>query len=182
VRKTNLRVLEDEVLRDTPDKSLFFKNAVEAFPWTQEDMEYDMTSLLDTEGGTDILTRWLTWIITEPYHKLFGKKEVISDRFPKNWRPLRPIKLSRYRDDHIARLVTVVATILAPILPTVGAFCLYFINDDLLRLCIIVLLSFLFSSAVAVVGMPRRIDSFIATATFSAVLIVFVSPSASCVC
>ncbi|KAK6385004.1 hypothetical protein LTS17_002567 [Exophiala oligosperma] len=177
VRKPNLVVLEDAVLRNTPDRGLFFENTVESGTWFEEENEYDMTSLLDRDGGTDILTSWLTWVITKPYHRLFGKQEVISDRFPRDWKPLHPIKLSRYKDEHIARLVTVLATVLAPILPTAGAFCLYFIHDELLRLCMIVLLSFLFSSAVAIVGMPRRIDSFIATASFSAVLIVFVSPN-----
>lgn len=177
MRKPNLVVLEDDVLRNTPDRGLFFENTVESGTWIEEENEYDMTSLLDRDGGTDILTSWLTWVIMKPYHRLFGKQEVISDRFPRDWKPLHPIKLSRYKDEHIARLVTVLATVLAPILPTAGAFCLYFIHDELLRLCMIVLLSFLFSSAVAIVGMPRRIDSFIATASFSAVLIVFVSPN-----
>jgi hypothetical protein len=39
---------------------------------------------------------------------------------------------------------------------------------------IVVLLSFLFSTALALVGVPRRIDAFLASSTFVAVLLVFV--------
>ncbi|KAL6249386.1 hypothetical protein RBB50_003239 [Rhinocladiella similis] len=179
VNKSNLEVLRG-ILRNTPSKHHWFQN-FEFYTWNKKN-EYDLTSLLDRESGMDTLTRWLTWIITKPYHELFGKEKAICGELPEDWRPLHPIKLVHYKDEHIAGLVTVLATILAPILPTAGAFCLYFINDELLRLCMIVLLSFLFSSAIAIVGIPRRIDSFIATASFSAVLIVFVSPNASCVC
>ncbi|KAJ9643742.1 hypothetical protein H2204_001887 [Knufia peltigerae] len=174
VNKPNLEVLRG-VFHNIPIKHHWFKN-FEYWTWNKKH-EYDLTSLLDRDSGMDMLTRWITWIITKPYHELFGKEKVICTDLPEDWRPLHPIRLSHYKDEHIAGIVTVSATILAPMLPTAGAFCLYFIHDELLRLCMIVLFSFLFSSAVAVVGMRRRIDSFIATASFSAVLIVFVSPN-----
>jgi hypothetical protein len=68
------------------------------------------------------------------------------------------------------------------VLPTAGAIGLYFIDNQLVRLWVIVLLGLFFSTALTLLGMPRRIDSFAGTATFIAVLIVFVSNGTGSAC
>lgn len=141
-----------------------------------------MTSLMSSGSDKDLLTQWLTWCVTHVYHRYIGRKVHHRLDVPEAWRPARPVVLTYYPDEHIAKAVTIFTTILAPLLPTAGAIILYFIDNQIVRLGVIVLLGFLFSAALALLGMPRRIDSFAATATFIAVLIVFVSNGTSCAC
>lgn len=180
VHKENLEHLR-EVLHMTPDNHSFLQGH-EWNVWHDEEHEYDMTSLMDSGSDKDALSQWLAWCVHNPYHRYIGRKVRRRLDVPEAWRPPVPVTLTYYPDEDIAWVVTILTTILAPVLPTVGAIVLYFIDNQLVRLGVIVLLGFLFSAALALLGMPRRIDSFAATATFIAVLIVFVSNGTGSAC
>ncbi|KIW87551.1 uncharacterized protein Z519_11875 [Cladophialophora bantiana CBS 173.52] len=162
------------------DRRLFLRGR-ELHTWSKR-KEYDLTSLTDQKANRDPLSSWLEWFITNVFHKFSGSVHYNPDPVDEDWAPATPTKLVQYPQRHISRSVTAVTTILAPVLPTVSASALFFIDNELTRLGIIVLLSFLFSIALACVGVPRRIDSFVATATFTAVLIVFIGNNSSCAC
>ncbi len=142
--------------------------------------EYDLVCLSHRAKDRDTLSSWLGWWLTEVYHKYWGSNQREAITVDDDWAPLTPSTLVNYRDSSIAKCVTGVTTILAPILPTMSASALFFIDDQLTRLGVTVLMSFVFSGALALVGMPRRIDAFVATATFTALLIVFVSNNTDC--
>jgi hypothetical protein len=88
--------------------------------------------------------------------------------------------LTDYAEKDIAKYVTFITTIIAPALPALAASILFFVTKPSTRSGLTVLLSFVFSGALALVGVPRRIDSFVATTTFTALLIVFVSNNQTC--
>ncbi|KAI1611100.1 hypothetical protein EDD36DRAFT_467097 [Exophiala viscosa] len=176
VHKSNLKHLR-EVLRH-----MDFQVRREWAVWGEEEHEYDMTSLIDAEGERDTLSQWLAWCVSHPYHRLIGGKIHPRLDVDEAWRPALPLKLTYYSNEHIAKVVTILTTILAPVLPTSGAIVLYFIDNQLIRLGVIVILGFFFSAALTLLGTPRRIDSFAATATFIAVLIVFVGNGTGCAC
>ncbi|KIW86084.1 hypothetical protein Z517_01478 [Fonsecaea pedrosoi CBS 271.37] len=141
--------------------------------WSEK-KQYDLTSLTDRQEDRDPLSSWLEWCITDVWHKYFGHKLSPPKPVDEDWAPAVPSKLGQYPRSLIARVVTGVTTILAPIFVTLSAVVLFFVDSESKRLGLIVGLSFLFSLALACVGVPRRIDSFVATATFTAVLIVFI--------
>ncbi|KAH0844386.1 hypothetical protein AYO21_00854 [Fonsecaea monophora] len=141
--------------------------------WSEK-KQYDLTSLTDRQEDRDPLSSWLEWCVTDVWHKYFGHKLSPPKPVDEDWAPAVPSKLGQYPRSLIARIVTGVTTILAPIFVTLSAVVLFFVDSESKRLGLIVGLSFLFSLALACVGVPRRIDSFVATATFTAVLIVFI--------
>lgn len=153
----------------------------EYFTWAEEN-EYDLISLTDETKNRDTLSTWLEWLITKFYHKRFGHQIHTPITISGDWALRNPAVLTYYPDSHVGGVVTILTTILAPVLPTVSAMSLYFIESQLIRLGMIILFSLLFSTAVALVGVPRRIDSFAATAAFTAVLMVFVGNNNECTC
>ncbi|OAP63003.1 hypothetical protein AYL99_02230 [Fonsecaea erecta] len=149
--------------------------------WSKE-KEYDLTSLMDQKEDRDPLSSWLEWFFTKVLNKFFGARYYSPVAVDDDWAPAVPSKAVQYPRRNIARVVTVITTILAPILPTVSATALFAIDNETTRLGLIVLLSFLFSMALACVGAPRKVESFVATATFTAVLVVFISNNTGCEC
>ncbi|OAL33274.1 hypothetical protein AYO20_07436 [Fonsecaea nubica] len=141
--------------------------------WSEK-KQYDLTSLTDRQEDREPLSSWLEWCVTDVWHKYFGHKLSPPKPVDEDWAPAVPSKLGQYPRSLIAGVVTAVTTILAPIFVTLSAVVLFFVDSESKRLGLIVGLSFLFSLALACVGVPRRIDSFVATATFTAVLIVFI--------
>jgi hypothetical protein len=158
-----------------------FLHGREWFTWAEEN-EHDLISLTDGTKNRDTLSTWLEFLITKFYHKRFGHQIHERITVSGDWALRDPTVLTYYSDAHIGGVVTILTTILAPVLPTVSAMSLYFIDDQLIRLGMIILLSLLFSTAVALVGVPRRVDSFAATAAFTAVLMVFVGNNTGCTC
>ncbi|KIY03838.1 uncharacterized protein Z520_00529 [Fonsecaea multimorphosa CBS 102226] len=159
----------------------FFLHGRELRIWSKK-KEYDLTSLLDHEEDRDPLSSWLELWFTKVVNKLYSDRHYNPEPLDEEWAPAVPAKMAQYPRRNIAKAVTLVTAVLAPILPTASASALFVVNNERARLAIIVLLSFLFSFALACVGVPRKIDSFVATATFTAVLIVFISNNTGCAC
>jgi hypothetical protein len=173
-RRFDLECLRD-VLKKEPDiESGPFLCGAEAFTWSEEN-ERDLVSLRDHNRDLDALSRLIDWLVQRVYYGLLGKTPP-DQRLPvpRCWAPLHPTDLSSYPDEHLTPIVSIVTVVLASTLPSLSAFGLFWITNPLIRMGIVVLLSFLFSSALALVGVPRRIDAFVASSTYIAVLLVFV--------
>ncbi|KIX08447.1 uncharacterized protein Z518_03103 [Rhinocladiella mackenziei CBS 650.93] len=167
-------------LKSGPNRRTFLHDR-HYFTWAKKN-EYDLTSVAAKNTSNDALSQWFSWFVTDVYHKHWGHERHEHALVVEEWRPRHTPGLTYYPERTIANVVTAVSTILAPVLPTMSALGLYFITDPLLRLGVLVIVSFLFSGALALVGVPRKVDSFTATATFTAVLIVFVGNNTDCTC
>jgi hypothetical protein len=150
--------------------------------WIDTEKEYDLICLKDPEKEKDALSSWFYWVVTKVYHRYRGRKRQQPIKVDPRWKPALPFTLTNYPDGELDKIVTGITILLAPILPAISASALFFIHDSHIRLGVTVLLSFLFSAALALVGLPRRIDSFVATATFTALSIVFLSNNTACTC
>jgi len=159
----------------------YFLHGRELRTWSKK-KEYDLTSLLDQKEDRNPLSSWLEWLFTHVVNKYNGNSHYHPEPIDEDWAPAVPTRVAQYPRQEIAKAVTVVTTILAPILPTGSAAALFLIEGETMRLGLIVLLSFLFSIALACVGVARKVDSFVATATFTAILIVFISNNTGCAC
>jgi hypothetical protein len=173
----NLAALRVE-LEASPNRSSFLRGR--EFRTWQQQQEYDLTSL--HQRDTDALTAWLGWCATVVYHRYFGQHKRQPITSGGLWKSAITSELTDYAEKDIAKYVTVTTTVLAPALPALAVSVLFFVTKPMTRLGLTVLLSFVFSAALAVVGVPRRIDSFVATTTFTALLIVFVSSNQTCKC
>lgn len=179
VHGPSLKCLQGE-LNTGPDRTCFL-NGREYYTWGKK-KEYDLISLSDRYKNSDTLSSWLEWWVTDIWHKYCGHKRPARIAVDTDWAPAVPSRLVHYSDSSIASSVTGIITILAALLPTASASALFFIRDQPTRLGLTVLLSFTFSSLLALVGSPRRIDAFVATSTFAALLIVFLSNNTGCDC
>ncbi|OQU94167.1 hypothetical protein CLAIMM_00564 [Cladophialophora immunda] len=179
VHQPSLACLREALM--TPPGPHYFLHGRELRTWTKK-KEYDLTSLTEQEGDRDLLSSALEWLLTKVIHKRFGQRRYNPEPLDEDWAAAAPTELVQYPRREIARGVTAVTTFLAGTLPTLSVSALFVIDNERARLGTIVLFSFLFSVALACVGVPRRIDSFVATATFTAVLIVFISNNTGCVC
>ena len=174
VRRFDLKCLRD-VLKKEPDiESGSFLHGAEALTWSEEN-ERDLISLRDDSRDLDALSRLIDWLVQRVYYGLLGRAPQ-EQRLPVPhcWAPLHPTDMSSYPDKHLTPIVSTVTVVLASTLPSLSAFGLFWITNPLTRMGIVILLSFLFSSALALVGVPRRIDAFVASSTYIAVLLVFV--------
>jgi len=131
---------------------------------------------MDRDPDKDNLSRWLEWAVTNPYHKYIGSKRLPQSlHVPAEWKPRYDVQLSHYPDRKLAGVAAILTAILSAVSLSMGVLVLYLVNDELVRLGLIILLSFLFSGALVIVGVPRKVDSFAATAACMAVLIAFIN-------
>ena len=89
-----------------------------------------------------------------------------------------------YSDKAITGIATTCSTTLASMLPALATLVLYFITDPLARIGAVIGFTLLFSVTLSLVTEVKRVECFVGTAAFSAVLVVFVSNSGpnQCVC
>ena len=149
-------------------------HGVEATVWDAENAE-DLTSIaLPTENRDPLTyflhTRFLPW-----YHSLLGHKYkrriYIADAYTG---ARQQIPIYSYSDKLVFRAVTICSTVLSSMIPALCSLALYFIRREGARIGAIVGFTFLFSIVIVLVTPAKRIETFVATAAFAAVLIVFV--------
>jgi hypothetical protein len=180
VHKGDLECLRDELF--TGPQGAFILGGRDMATWRSNEKEYDLVCLKHSDKEKDALSSWIYWWVTRVYHRYHGHKRREPISVDPDWQPARPFTLTNYPDAELDKIVTGITILLAPILPAISASALFFIHDFHIRLGVTVMLSFLFSAALALVGLPRRIDSFVATATFTALSIVFLSNNTACTC
>ncbi|EXJ84310.1 hypothetical protein A1O3_04977 [Capronia epimyces CBS 606.96] len=179
VNKSNLSRLW-RLCSKGPEYRPFFEGG-EYFTW-HKGKAYDLTSLSGRTRNRDMLSRLLDKFITTVYHWAVGHRIHEQISVDASWKLEDPVDMTHYPDHYSPAVVDGLTMILAPILPATSIFALYFIKDPLVRMGMIVLLSFLFSATLALVGVPRRLDAFAATAAFGAIMVVFVSNNTDCGC
>ncbi len=162
-----------------PEREVSFLEGTEYRTWDEKN-EGDLTSLNDHNKNRDVLSKWLYTLVGNVYHRLIGQDLHGRLRFKGDWQPQYTSPLTDYPDRYFVRVVDIVSTILAPLLPTVSALGLFLLSNNTVRMGLVFLFSFLFSLTLALLGVPRRIDAFAATAAFTAVLIVFVGNNTDC--
>lgn len=157
-----------------------FLKATEATTWNEEN-KADLTSLLSCREEMDTVSNWLGWFRVEVFHKYWGYKSSRPAKIPADWRPEYPVPIRTYSEKSSSSFVLILRTILGPILPMASVLCLFFVKDPVVQMGVVVLSSFIFSTVLAFVTV--KTDTFVATATFTAVIVVFVGSNArSCLC
>jgi len=173
VPKFDLKCIR-HILRREPDiEAGYFLSGAELSTWAEEN-ERDLVSLRNRNHDLDALSSLVDWLLQKVYHGIWKKSPRERFPVPQCWAPLHPADMAWYPDKNLTPIVSVVMIILASALPSLSAFGLFWVTDPVVRMGIVVLFSFLFSSALALVGVPRRIDAFVASSTYIAVLLVFV--------
>ncbi|KAI0382674.1 hypothetical protein F5Y04DRAFT_287717 [Hypomontagnella monticulosa] len=103
-------------------------------------------------------------------------------RFIKNYWPLEGTKESRIRDNarylrlrHVERIVAFISTFAAAAETTGAIYGLYFETDQSSRLAMVGIFTLVFGLSLRFLTNARRVEIFVATAAYGAVLVVFVS-------
>ncbi|ETN47150.1 uncharacterized protein HMPREF1541_01341 [Cyphellophora europaea CBS 101466] len=155
-----------------------FLRGVEAAVWDDE-WAADLSSL--QPPAADLLTRLIDKIAIPLYHRTVGHRRqqhvYISNPYTGQERMQMP--LHSYSDTRIARFAETVSSMLASLMPALGTLGLSFVPGERARLGLVVGLTCLFSLALILVTNARRIDMFVATSAFAAVLGVFVGNDCS---
>lgn len=150
-------------------------HGVEDAVWNAENVD-DLTSIALPTENRDPLTHFLHTRFLPWYHSLLGhryKRHVyVADAFT-DARQQMPIY--HYSDKRVLLAVTICSTVVASMIPSLSSLALFFIRRQGARVGAIVGFTFLFSMVVVLVAPAKRIETFVATSTFAAVLIVFVA-------
>jgi hypothetical protein len=150
-------------------------SGVEAVVWNAEHVG-DLTSIAMSSETADPLTTLLNRRILPWYHRLIGHKSkrriYISDTFTDAKRK-SPI-IYYYSDKRVLLALNICSTVLASMVPALSSVALYFIQREGAKMGAIVGFTFFFSVIIVLITPAKRIETFVATAAFAAVLIVFV--------
>jgi hypothetical protein len=123
--------------------------------WEDKELAHDLVTL-GANGADDGFTVWMANHVVQPFHELIGRhiKKPSADFEG----------MTDYSDQMIARLASLVVTVISSVFPIVGVIILYFVKDLLARIGIIAGLTALFSLCLALVTDARRGEIFAATA------------------
>ena len=172
MKKTSLRHLQDW-LHDKHGGHGFLRG-VEADVWADA-WTSDLTALTATTSD-DAFSRFASSVIVPVYHKVLGHmhKPRVYIRDPYTGEGQLEMPLHDYSDTWILYLVDTLSTVLASMLPALGSLVLYLLKGMQKRILVIVLLTSVFSVVLTCLARVRRVDVFVATSAFAAVLVVFV--------
>ncbi|KIX99992.1 uncharacterized protein Z520_04630 [Fonsecaea multimorphosa CBS 102226] len=149
-------------------------HGVEGVVWNSENAE-DLTSIALRAEPRDPLTSFLHTRFLPLYHSLLGHKYkrrvYIADAYTD---ARQQVPIFSYSDKVVLQIVNTCSTVLSSMIPSLCSLALYFIQREGARMGAIVGFTFLFSVVIALVTPAKRIETFVATAAFAAVLIVFV--------
>jgi hypothetical protein len=130
--------------------------------------EATASDLVALRRRSDRFAAWVMNDILPKYHDSLGEKlhkeretDVAGSHFD-------------YKDTYFTTACNVFCTILSTALPSSSILVLYYVQDMLARLIIIIVFSLLLSSVMALVSRGRRYEIFAATFAFAAVQVVFV--------
>ncbi|KIW13081.1 hypothetical protein PV08_08268 [Exophiala spinifera] len=149
-------------------------HGVQATVWDAENAE-DLTSITLPAENRDPLTSFLHARFLPWYHSLLGHKYKRRIYIADAYTGVRQqIPFYSYSDKLVLFTVTICSTVLSSMIPALCSLALYFIRREGARMGAIVGFTFLFSMVIVLVTPAKRIETFVATAAFAAVLIVFV--------
>ncbi|KIW81389.1 hypothetical protein Z517_04414 [Fonsecaea pedrosoi CBS 271.37] len=139
-------------------------SAAEARAWDPQQAR----DLMTVNKRRDRFAAWVSNTIMPIYHSKIGHR--IHPRIddgsigPRYW----------YDDGHFAAVGNVICTVLSSVIPSISIVALYYIQNILARLLVIIALCTLFSLIMSFVAQGRRYEVFAATTAFAAVQVVFV--------
>jgi len=116
---------------------------------------------LKLTGNEDPLAKWVTHKLMVWVHFCIGRW-IYTD------------KIVQYSEDWALRLLSLISTVLASVLPVAATVVLYFFQSTYQRLGIIAGFTAVFSFLLSVITNASRSDIFAATAAFAAVQVVFI--------
>ncbi|KAI0517530.1 hypothetical protein F5B22DRAFT_109055 [Xylaria bambusicola] len=161
----NIGVLREWLQR--PAYGNMFLRGFEKRTWDVE--QVDFVALQKQADDSDPLTRWLFRVIPGFFH----------NRWAHRWKsPVHGREgeedLFDYKSSTIVRFATSATTLLSTAFPLVSIPILYFVENMLKRLGLIVVFTSLFSLALLFTSNARRVEIFMASSAFAAVQVVFV--------
>ncbi|CZR67079.1 uncharacterized protein PAC_16978 [Phialocephala subalpina] len=134
------------------------------------DTEYtdDLLAIKRREHA-DPVSRWFIDGFIPWFHNKFGS------RFKKPI-PESPLsEVSQYNETPLLRIVNILGTLVASLLPISSIVILYFVNNAVVRLGIVVAFTAVFSITLLLITQAKRAEVFAATSAFAAVQVVFIS-------
>jgi hypothetical protein len=152
-----------------------FPTGLEADTWSTEYLT-DLTSIRDQNKDKDLLSGWIDQHLVPWYHHKISYKRHEAVAVPEAWggEGSGPLRVHHYSESVVTSAVTAIGTILSSLLPAISMLALDWIDAPVSRMCAIVVLTFMFSIVFMLVTKGKRAECFAATATFSAILVVFV--------
>ncbi|KAL2831693.1 hypothetical protein BDW59DRAFT_157659 [Aspergillus cavernicola] len=135
----------------------------------------DLITLFGRYENVDPLTKWVYRVyipfwhqhVSRYYHRLTGStKSVAAD-----------IEAGAvyYSDEKIVRATRITSTIVSSVIPASSMIALYFVNDMITRLVIIVIYNVAFSVMISLMAKARRVEVFAASIAFAAVQVSFIN-------
>ncbi|PMD33863.1 hypothetical protein L207DRAFT_498390 [Hyaloscypha variabilis F] len=116
--------------------------------------------------SVDPFSRWFINIIIPKFHSLIGHRITT---------PLPRTEITNYKESILLKILDVLRTVLACLLPVSCIVVLYFVTSMRARLGILIGFTAIFSLCLSLVTGATRIEVFAATSAFAAVQIVFLS-------
>lgn len=141
--------------------------------WDEEHL-HDMTSLAGQHADKDALSKFIDKMVRSVYHRFLGHRYHDPISVVEAWGSHGKYKHVYYSDARITAVIDTLSTILASVLPTISALAIWFLSNPLARMCAIIGCTLLFSTILTLIGKPKRVECFTASAAFAAVLVVFV--------
>lgn len=159
-----------------------FLSGHEALPWSLDEEQLVALSQRDH----DTVTAYIMEHLTPWYTRLRDKVRALVHRIM--WRTLACSHPSSQKaapgheefglvycpDEPYERTARVMAVLASTLIPSLAIVILYFITSLIVRLVVAMLLSLLFSTAIALLTKARAVEIFASTAAFAAVQVVFI--------
>ncbi|KAF2820084.1 hypothetical protein CC86DRAFT_374782 [Ophiobolus disseminans] len=153
---------------------------LESWVWKEQDhrgepTQHDFVTLAEPKVERDYFTRAVIYPLVTFYHVVWGRKHLNKQ----NAVDLES-GVVEYDEEKLDRVGMVISTILASILPVIAVLGLFFVDDLLKRIYIMIGITGGFAGLLALLsnGKGKRIEIFAATATFAAVEVVFIGSTA----
>ena len=144
----------------------------EAMAWNRE-FERDLVCISSAYAEKDTFSRFIYEKVAKSYHDLLGHRLHDRSSDPSRTESLLDNDLITYSDTRLSRAVLAAVTILASVLPPASTFALYYIHDPVQQMGAIVGLTFIFGLCVSLFTHAKTAEVFVASAGFTAVLVVF---------
>jgi hypothetical protein len=143
-----------------------FLKGDEADAWTAEHM-HDLVVLSRSSKEIDQFAQFMSDGILPLFHHRVGQK--LKDPIPES----KIHDTWEYKQKIFVVLGNVICMVLSALVPSISIFVLYFLKSMVVRLGVIMAMSFIFSVIMTFIVQGRRVDVFAATTAFAAVQVVF---------
>ncbi|OQU95593.1 hypothetical protein CLAIMM_01777 [Cladophialophora immunda] len=144
-----------------------FLYGVEAGIFRDASIDEDLLTLNENIGSKDALANFLSEKVVPLYHRVVGYKlhrSMAEKAFERTW---------EYRPETLVQVGNTICMLLSAVIPALSILVLFSVKSMAARLVAISMMSLVFSLVMNVIA-QRRVDVFMSTTAFAAVLVVFV--------